>query len=214
MQRRLPHKKRRGKNMTKSKLLLVSLLLVFGLAAAVPGTCGAPPTGAGTQWTTYWSTNAILSGGHNETVGTITFTYTNFMSVDSYIVDGSHFDLVYNAAIVSSSVTLSCYGPTGICGYITPTVSGDSLRLTFSTAGSPGYTTFVAGGSWQINVTLNVDATTVPRAACGAVKVSITSTGVGANNPLVITPNESPYTVATIPNKKCSSLLDGLEVQR
>jgi hypothetical protein len=170
------------------------------------------------MWTTYWSTNEISSGGHHEAVGTITFAYTNFMSNSSFIVDGSHFDLVYNAEIPGTgAVAVSCNGSPGttpdLCSNIVPTVSGGSLRLTFDTQGSPGFILFPAGGSWQINVTVSVDATTIPRAACGAVKVTITSTGAGAP-PLVIAPNESPYTVATIPNKKCWSVLDGLEVQR
>jgi hypothetical protein len=140
---RLAHKKGEGKKMTKKNLLLVSLLLVFGLAAAVP----AAYASAGTIWAgTNNTIKYIRYEGAAEGVGTITLNTTSTGTIKA----GSYFLITYNAPIANTgteyksgpryAVGVACSGDyaTTVCGDITyPPVVAAPVVLTAPFSSAP-----------------------------------------------------------------------------
>ena len=151
---RLPHKKGEGKQMTKRNLLLVSLLLVFGLAATASGLFAQ-----GTVWSTATNVNTIRNEGDAEAVGTINLTTpsTGTIMLQSgftiqYTLPIAYYKPTYAVGIAASGpnaaqILASLEGTGGIV------ISGSTVQLTF-TNGSP----MPVSGSNAINVSVRVMA--------------------------------------------------------
>jgi len=195
--------------MTKTKLLFVSLFLVFGLAATVPIAMGGP---AGTVWSISFNTNEIRNEGSSEAVGTLAFTFEDLNSDPvRYTANNSFLRIIYNASIEQDidgdfAVDVACSGQDPqqgpLCGFLNPVVStsagsthpNNELTIDFKALDwpTPPLTT-----NTQIYATVRVNA--IPLAPCYVISASVSGSQV-TNTPLTILSNESPYILG---NVKC-----------
>ncbi len=153
-QMRLPHKKGEGKQMTKRNLLLVTLLLVFGLAAT-----GSSLFAQGTVWSTATNVNTIRNEGDAEAVGTINLTTSSTGS----IMNQSGFTITYSLPIAyqkpTYAVGIAVSGPeagailTSLEGTGGIVISGSTVQLSFTNS-SP----LAVSGSNAINIAVRVKA--------------------------------------------------------
>jgi len=186
----------------KTKLLLVSLFLVFGVASTVPSAMAL----AGTVWAISFNTNEIRNEGLSESIGTLTFTMTDLNSDPvRYTANGSFLRITYTAPIESDvdgdyAIDIACTGKDPqngpLCNFLTPVVSGvnhNILTINFSALDWP--TPVPLTTTTQINVTVRVNATGL--APCADVNGSVIGSLV-TNVPLTISPNESPYTLGVV----------------
>jgi hypothetical protein len=151
---RLPHKKGEGKQMTKRNLLLVTLLLVFGLAAT-----GSSLFAQGTVWSTATNVNTIRNEGDAEAAGTINLTTASTGSIMSQ----SGFTITYSMPIAYQkplyAVGIAASGPdagailTSLEGTGGIVISGSTVQLTFTNT-SP----LAVSGSNAINISVRVKA--------------------------------------------------------
>jgi len=126
---RLPHKKGEGNKMTKRNLLLVSLLVLFGLAVAAPSllATGSSPTGVvfyGSNNTNYF----IRNEGDAEGVGTITLATSSTGTIKA----NSAFYITYNAPLANTggkhpkyAIGVSCTGDVNLCADLAVTVGAN-----------------------------------------------------------------------------------------
>jgi len=152
--------------MTKRNLLLVTMLLIFGLAATASSLFAQ-----GTVWSTATNVNTIRNEGDAEAVGTINLT----TSSTGTIMLQSGFTITYTLPIAYQkplyAVGIACSGPnaTAICNSLQGTggivISGSTVQLTFTN--SPG---MPVSGSNAINVSVRVMAQGV------AAKTPVTAT--------------------------------------
>ena len=195
--------------MTKKNLLLVSLLLVFGLAVAAPClTAATSPTGV----VFYASNNTnyfIRNEGDAEGVGTITLGTTSVGTIKA----GSQFFITYGANLAHNgtlyAVGVSCTGDyPAICADITPftvgsnsppgppagiTLANNEVILTFSKD-------FVLGtptNGTQINIAVRVQAEGLPYSY--VVNATVRAFYLYSAYPMTITPTyPTPYVVAQV----------------
>jgi len=185
----------------KTKLLLVSLFLVFGVASTVQSAMAL----AGTVWVISFNTNEIRNEGLSEAVGTVTFTMTDLNSDPvRYTANGSFLRLTYTAPIEQDvdgdyAVDIACTGTDPqqgpLCNYLTPVVSGGNHNILTVNFAALDWPTPPLTTNTQISVTVRVNATVL--APCALVNVSIIGSLV-TNVPLTINPNESPYNVGSV----------------
>jgi hypothetical protein len=190
-----PAKKGEGKKMTKKKLLLVSLFLVFGLVTM------AATSFAQTQWTV--GANENDGGRHQgltEATGQVTLATISSGSIGA----STYFRIDYDAPIVNlATVYIVCagsasplspfnagtgtYGGVGCGGLFTTALSNSNMTLTISFNDT---VVFPTGASSQISITVRVNATGVtcgPEGSNGVHAVVDAHTPTGAPN-LTITP--------------------------
>jgi hypothetical protein len=204
---RLPHKKGEGKQMTKRNLLLVSLLLVFGLAATAPSLFAT----AGTVWSTATNGNTIRNEGDAEAVGTVNLS-TTIPSTGAEILNSSGFTITYNLPIAYQkpkyAVGVACSGPdaVAICSSLEGTggivISAYAVQLTFTNS-SPIILTASATDSINVAVRVQaqgyakgygVTATVVPFYEFSAATLTISST---SNTTLAVATVSGPATTVT-----------------
>lgn len=194
--------------MMKTKLLFVSLFLVFGLAATVPSAMA----NTGTVWSISFNTNEIRNEGLSEAVGTLAFTMEDLNSDPvRYTSNNSFLRITYTAPIEMDvdgdyAVDVACSGqdPFGgsgngsvLCANLTPVVSGANHNILTVNFNAMDWPTPPLTTNTQIYVTVRINATVL--APCAMVDASIIGSQV-TNTPLTILSNESPYVLG---NVKC-----------
>ena len=144
--------------MTKKKLLLVSLFLVFGLVTM------AATSLAQTQWTVGAAARANgRSEGLTEATGVVSLN--NYTS--GTVIAGSYFTITYSAPVVPGTAFVQCSGSSTSPFFGTQPSCVGFLAITYPTATTvrltwiPTATVFSAALNSSINLTVRVDATGV-----------------------------------------------------
>jgi hypothetical protein len=195
---RLPHKKRRGKKMTKKRsLLLISLFLAFGLATMA--------TSAFAQNAFTLSNNQNLdarSEGMAEGVGTITFTTVSTGTMSP----GDKFTITYNAPIAGIGTVYITTSGTKTIIWGTPVLSNGNKTLTIPVTGSLAGNTASPGSALAVAVRVNC----TQFAPGGGQVTAIVTASYTTGTALTIT-NTLPYPLAIVQPEPALSLGFGTE---